>query len=177
MPRTKTNTLSQTQQLILTAAAQHPEQRVLCPETIKPPTFRPNLQTLRKRGWVAAGRSAGGKRGSATEVITAEGLAAIGFTPSATAETSTGGDAARPAAASQHKATKQTLLLSLLGQDEGATLEALSAATHWLPHITRAALTRLRQRGLAIVTERVAGQSTRYRIAARDGAPSAGEAA
>lgn len=176
MPRTKTDTLSQTQQLILTAAARHPEQRVLCPETIKPPTFRASLQTLRKRGWVAAGRAGGCKRGSATEVITAEGLAAIGFTPSATAETSTGGDAARPAAG-QHKATKQTLLLSLLGQDEGATLEALSAATHWLPHTTRAALTRLRQRGLAIVTERVAGQSTRYRIAARDGAPSAGEAA
>ena len=30
---------------------------------------------------------------------------------------------------------------------EGATLEDLSAAAGWLPHTTRAAITRLRQRG------------------------------
>ena len=43
--------------------------------------------------------------------------------------------------------SKLALLVGLLSSDRGATIEELVAATGWLPHTTRAALTRLRQRG------------------------------
>src|SRR4051812_13395492 len=41
--------------------------------------------------------------------------------------------------------TKQALVLGLLQRKEGASLAELVEATDWLPHTTRAALTRLRQ--------------------------------
>jgi hypothetical protein len=45
------------------------------------------------------------------------------------------------------KSTKQALIMALLQRPEGASLADLVAATGWLPHTTRAALTRLRQAG------------------------------
>ena len=45
---------------------------------------------------------------------------------------------------------KLGLVLSALSGEEGATLTALVTLTGWLPHTTRAALCRLRQRGYAI---------------------------
>lgn len=46
--------------------------------------------------------------------------------------------------------TKQALVLDLLGRGEGASLPELIAATGWLPHTTRAALSRLRSSGRAL---------------------------
>ena len=43
--------------------------------------------------------------------------------------------------------TKQALVLGLLRRKQGASLAELVAATSWLPHTTRAALTRLRHGG------------------------------
>ena len=61
--------------------------------------------------------------------------------------------------------SKQALVVGLLSRPEGSKLQDLIAATGWLPHTTRAALTGLRKRGLAI--ERVAGDGgSAYRIAA-----------
>jgi hypothetical protein len=56
--------------------------------------------------------------------------------------------------------SKKALILLLLQQDGGATLQDLASATGWLPHTTRAALTRLRQTGTVITREtRETGQS------------------
>ncbi|MGJ3627123.1 DUF3489 domain-containing protein [Sphingomonas sp. MMS24-JH45] len=44
-------------------------------------------------------------------------------------------------------ATKTDAVLALLRRAEGATLADLIAATGWLPHTTRAALTGLRKKG------------------------------
>src|SRR4051812_20822935 len=62
--------------------------------------------------------------------------------------------------------SKQALVVGLLSQPKGASLNDLIAATGWLPHTARAALTGLRRRGFAI--ERVPGDDGRslYRIAA-----------
>jgi hypothetical protein len=60
--------------------------------------------------------------------------------------------------------TKQALVLDLLHRESGATLADLVAATSWLPHTTRAALTGLRKKGHAILTEKLE-TGTRYRIA------------
>lgn len=43
--------------------------------------------------------------------------------------------------------SKIGLLMAMLERTEGATLTDLAEATGWLPHTTRAALTRLRQKG------------------------------
>ena len=60
--------------------------------------------------------------------------------------------------------TKQALLIHLLKRKKGATIEAIVETLDWLPHTVRAALTRLRQKGLAIERVRQDGVS-RYRIA------------
>ena len=59
-------------------------------------------------------------------------------------------------------ASKQILVKNLLARDEGASLDELIAATGWLPHTTRAALTGLRKKGFAIDKTKVDGV-TRYR--------------
>ncbi|MGO9358921.1 MAG: DUF3489 domain-containing protein [Xanthobacteraceae bacterium] len=61
--------------------------------------------------------------------------------------------------------SKQGLVIDMLSQDMGAPLEALVAATGWLPHTTRAALTGLRKRGFVIERERDDIRGTFYRIA------------
>jgi hypothetical protein len=50
--------------------------------------------------------------------------------------------------------TKIALVVELLQHGDGATLAELVAATGWLPHTTRAALTGLRKRGYAVGIDR-----------------------
>ena len=59
---------------------------------------------------------------------------------------------------------KLGLVLSALASADGATLAALVTLTGWLPHTTRAALSRLRQRGYSIRLIGDAGNRT-YRLA------------
>jgi hypothetical protein len=60
------------------------------------------------------------------------------------------------------RVSKQILIKDLLAREEGATLDEMIAATGWLPHTTRAALTGLRKQGFAVDRNRVEGV-TRYR--------------
>ena len=62
------------------------------------------------------------------------------------------------------KLNKADTVLSLLGRPDGATHEELVAATGWLPHTARAALTGFKKKGHAIERARVDGVS-RYAIA------------
>lgn len=82
----------------------------------------------------------------------------------------------RPRAATQpeHKApnlttvagqSKQAIVVGMLSAKDGATLDALIAATGWLPHTTRAVLTGLRKKGFALERARQDGVTT-YRITA-----------
>lgn len=61
--------------------------------------------------------------------------------------------------------SKQALVVDLLSRAEGVSLTHLVAATGWLPHTARAALTGLRKRGFAI--DRVTGEEgvSVYRVA------------
>ena len=61
--------------------------------------------------------------------------------------------------------TKRAQLIDLLERNERASLDDMIAATGWLPHTTRAALTGLRKSGRIIESEKVDGVR-RYRIAA-----------
>jgi len=58
------------------------------------------------------------------------------------------------------------LIIGLLQREEGASLGQLVEATGWLPHTTRAALTRLRQNGHDLQKEKRDTGETLYRIAA-----------
>jgi hypothetical protein len=51
-----------------------------------------------------------------------------------------------------------------LQRADGATLIDLTHATGWLPHTTRAALTGLRNRGYAVIRERIGAGDSVYRI-------------
>jgi hypothetical protein len=63
------------------------------------------------------------------------------------------------------RVTKQDQIASLLFRDEGATLDQMVAATGWLPHTTRAALTGLRKKGYAIDSDKIDGVPTYRAIA------------
>ena len=52
-----------------------------------------------------------------------------------------------PPAPPAPRSNKTTTVVALLTRPDGATLAELIAATGWLPHTTRAALTGLRKRG------------------------------
>lgn len=54
-------------------------------------------------------------------------------------------------------------MLAMLKRPEGATLDELVAATGWLPHTTRAAMTGLRKKGHRITRTKVDGVS-RYTV-------------
>ena len=55
--------------------------------------------------------------------------------------------------------TKQSQVLDLLRRKEGALLTDIVAATGWLPHTARAALTGLKKKGHAIESRRVDKQT------------------
>jgi hypothetical protein len=60
--------------------------------------------------------------------------------------------------------SKQALVLALLRRAEGASLDELTAATGWLPHTNRAALTGLRKKGHALTREKREDGISIYRI-------------
>jgi hypothetical protein len=60
--------------------------------------------------------------------------------------------------------TKQALVVRMLQGEGGASVSELAAAMGWLPHTTRAALTRLRQSGHELAKEKRETGETSYRI-------------
>jgi Protein of unknown function (DUF3489) len=66
--------------------------------------------------------------------------------------------------AAPREGSKLALVLSLLRRSEGATIQALTEATGWLPHTTRAALTGVRKRGYAVALERGDEGESVYRL-------------
>jgi hypothetical protein len=67
--------------------------------------------------------------------------------------------------------SKRAVIIALLDRKDGVTIDDLMAATGWLPHTTRAALSGLRKSGLAIVRTRAPGaDASVYRIEAGRGA-------
>ena len=61
--------------------------------------------------------------------------------------------------------TKQALVVRMLQGEGGASVSELAAAMGWLPHTTRAALTRLRQSGHELAKAKRDTGETAYRIA------------
>jgi predicted ArsR family transcriptional regulator len=167
--------LTDTQAGLLAAAAARSDLSVLPPpETLglKGATLERTLKALQGRGLIAAapveGRSKRSKWADpAAEmgererlIVTPAGRAAIAAEP--------GGEPApalSPDGASPTRPTKNATLITLLSTESGADIASLSTALGWLPHTTRAALTRLRQAGYGLEAVAPAeGGSKRYRI-------------
>ena len=68
------------------------------------------------------------------------------------------------AQAAPKRETKNDKVIALLKRKNGATLDDLVAATGWLPHTARAAMTGLKERGHTIERIKLDGVS-RYSIA------------
>jgi hypothetical protein len=66
--------------------------------------------------------------------------------------------------ASPRKGSKLEAVIALLRRSEGATILALTEATGWLPHTTRAAITGVRKRGYSVVLDRGAEGASVYRL-------------
>jgi hypothetical protein len=76
----------------------------------------------------------------------------------------TPGAAATPTSPAPRHGTKIAGVIELLQRDQGAKLDELIAATGWLPHTARAALTGLRHRGYDVRLERgEKGRASIYR--------------
>ena len=162
MPRTaRTDTLSQIQRLILDGAGRHPEYRLTRPEGVKAPTYRSALQALRRSGLIEDEAVADGASRTSGSVLSPAGLAFLGLNVPEEAEVA---PAEPTAARAPRSGTKQALVVTMLAGPDGASIDELMTATGWLPHTTRAALTGLRKRGIAVVTHRVAGAVTLYRL-------------
>jgi hypothetical protein len=141
--------LTDMQLILLSHAAQRDDGSLLpAPKSLggKPGAVTKSIAALFKRGFVEETEATG-------IALTAAGWAAIGID----ASKPTGDDAQvhdiQPSSPSNTKPLRQTkaaVVLALLEREEGATLDELIAATNWLPHTTRAALTGLRKKGHAI---------------------------
>ena len=73
--------------------------------------------------------------------------------------------------AGKYQPTKRAQIIAMLSREEGASLDDLMAATGWLPHTTRAALSGLRQKGYCLDrTQREAGLGLPHRAGAESAA-------
>ena len=110
--------------------------------------------------------------------ITAQGLAAIGLDEADERCAPKPERQAEPEATRAPRAgSKKAAVLDLLRREEGATLDDLIAATGWLPHTTRAALTGLRQTGYTLDKIKSEDGRTVYRIMSAAAPVLAGEEA
>jgi len=162
--------LSDTQTVLLAAAAKRHDLSVLPPpETIrlKGAALERTLRALVVRGLIAdSALESRGKRSKWTRnhlIVTPAGLAAIGIeAPEAAPDVSVAipdpEEQTRTPQSPQSPGGKLGVLLAAVTRPEGATLDDLATAAGWLPHTTRAALTRLRQRGYDV---RLANTGTR----------------
>ena len=186
--------LSDTQAMILSAAAQRPERIALpLPESLRGGAAakvvgamiaKGLLQEveadLRKREpmWHETGDGHG-----TTLVATDAGLAAIGIDPEDTNTAPVGAtDAptdeaaphtpaapdAAPKARTQREGTKQAKLIAMLRGPDGATIEEIMVALDWAAHTIRGAMAGALKKklGLEVTSEKVEGRGRVYRLPA-----------
>jgi Protein of unknown function (DUF3489) len=186
--------LSDTQLIILSNAAQHPDRIALpLPERLKGGATKIVVGSLLAKGLI---EEVDAKRGEpmwretgdghgVTLVITDAGLAAIGIAPEKPLQTPHGAPTERrargvPAAPKGAPAspvdslelktrdgTKQALMISMLSRPEGATIAEIVFETGWQQHTVRGAFAGALKKklGLTIVSEKTDGRGRVYRNA------------
>ena len=184
--------LSDTQALILSAAAQRPEHIALpLPESLRGGAAAKVVGAMLAKGFLQevdadlrkgepVWRETGDGHGT-TLVATAAGLAAIsiepddantapvGATDAPTEEAATDAPiepVAAPKARTPREGTKQATLIAMLRAPDGATIEEIMAATGWLGHTVRGAMAGALKKklGLEVTSEKVEGRGRVYRL-------------
>jgi hypothetical protein len=171
-------TPSDTQSLILSRAATRPGNLALpLPEGLVGAAAKMVVCKMIARRWLEEveanlrrgepmWRETGDGHGT-TLIATEAGLEAIGIAPATAMTTSTtqGGDqVAKPP--TPRAGTKQAQLIAMLQQSDGATMGEIVAATLWMPHTVRGAISGMLKKklGLSVTTGRIEGRGTVYRI-------------
>jgi len=184
--------LTDTQLMILSAASQREDSCLIAPKNLKGGAAQKVAAKLLAAGLVREIKAKPGmavwrrdeEAGQAYSLkLTAAGLKAItvdegdsqpsastGASPSANEDSPKAKKAATPSATAAptspapRQGTKIARVIALLQRDQGAKLDELIAATGWLPHTARAALTGLRHRGYDVRLERgEKGRASVYR--------------
>jgi len=168
--------LSDTQAVILSAAAQRDDGNVLpLPGSLRGGAAVKVVGALLSRGLVAETVTDSQTKadaalnriwrndedGRATLLhITNAGLAAIGIEPE-------GPDTA-PKARTPREGTKQATLIAMLRAPEGATIEEIMAATGWQSHTVRGAMAGALKKklGLEVTSEKIEGRGRVYKLPA-----------
>jgi Protein of unknown function (DUF3489) len=179
--------LSDTQLVLLGAAAQRKDLCLIAPPTLKGATARKVASKLISAGFVKEVKAKASdpiwRRGEESGVsyalkLTAAGAKAIAVDDAAEPEDAGGEtdtfanrdqaailseldakdtgppEAMEPGPSAPRDGSKLARVIALLERDHGATIAELIAATGWLAHTTRAALTGLRKRGYAVAIDR-----------------------
>ena len=188
--------LTDTQRAILFEASKRKDRCLIAPKTLKAAATQKVAAKLLKAGLVSEIKARSGmeiwrrdeETGQAYSLkLTVAGLKAIpadergsqsipstAVSPntnedSSKAKTAANMAAARsaPTATAPRQGTKIARVIELLQRNQGARLDELIAATGWLPHTARAALTGLRHRGYDVRLERgETGRASVYRAVA-----------
>lgn len=184
--------LSDTQALILSAAAQRPEHIALpLPESLRGGAAAKVVGAMLAKGFLQEVDSdlrkdepmwrETGDGHSVTLVATDAGLAAIGIEPDdANAAPASATDApteepapdtptepkAAPKTRTPREGTKQATLIAMLRAPEGATIEEIMGATGWQSHTVRGAMAGALKKklGLEVTSEKVEGRGRVYRL-------------
>ena len=141
-------TLTKSESTLLTEAAERGGPFVV-PSTMKPSSAQRVIGKFLRDGLIELVPEQDGHR------ITSTGYAAVGLTPPRRA---------RSTSPSASPGSKRDLVLGLLGREQGASLAELVTATGWLPHTSRAALSRLRSAGQVLLKSTRPDGCTAYRI-------------
>ena len=185
--------LSDTQALILSAAAQRPEHIALpLPESLRGGAAAKVVGTMIAKGFlqevdadIRKGESLWRETGDGhgvTLIATDAGLAAIGIESDDTHSVRTGADAgpravpaaeaptapkAAPGARTPREGTKQAKLIDMLRAPDGATVEEIASALEWRSHTVRGALAGALKKklGLEVISEKVENRGRVYRMA------------
>lgn len=170
---------SDTQALILSAAAQRPEHIALpLPESLRGGAAAKVVSAMMAKGFLKEvdadmrkGEPIWRKTGNGhgvTLLATNAGLNAIGIeTERATAEPT---DQAAPKMRTPREGTKQATLIAMLRAPDGATIEEIGAALQWAPHTCRGAISGALKKklGLKVTSEKVEKRGRVYRVGNTD---------
>jgi hypothetical protein len=173
--------LTETQTIILSAGAQRPENIALpLPKGLAGAAAKMAVTKMIERGWLEEvdanlrrgeplWRETGDGHGTML-VVTEAGLLAIGIEPEVVKTMVAIREYAAKAPSQKlptlRAGTKQAILIALLQRPEGASIAEIVAATGWLGHTARGAISGVLKKklGLPVTTEKVEGRGLCYRL-------------
>ena len=173
--------LTETQTIILSAGAQRPENIALpLPKGLAGAAAKMAVTKMIEHGWLQEvdanlrrseplWRETGDGHGT-TLVVTDAGLLAIGIEPVVVKTEAAFRDYAAKASdqkpPTQREGTKQAMLITMLQHPDGASIAEIVAATGWIGHSARGAISGVLKKKLAlpVTSGKIEGRGTVYKL-------------